>query len=775
MSDANGINDDDIEIDPQQSGEIAAADAQDAPITSPDQAGGGGESVDQQTSNEIASSPTAQGGGPTPDQVAQAPQGVATSQSASFKGVPGGPTAVKDIFAQHEAAAAQDNAIDSANTDARLGQYRRDNDAVGKAYQGEVDGAKVYGDEDKKLHGLIAAEAQRQAGAEQKAQQDWSVERAEKLRDYQQQLTAVQQLAMQSGSPFVGMGKGAYAGLAGAEFAQGFLAARGVKIDVSGQIDKWVDQSIQEHQFQVNTMQNVAQAKLHLYDVARQSSMDDTEARARYGGMVVAGLQAQVAANANMYQSNLAQAQAQVAQAQLKTKGDEYSDTIIQQYQSRAEGRLRAEQQAAYRQSEMSIQEFRAQQAAKVAAARSSAVAPPSQMMSFTDPNDTRKDGGNKGGERVYFAGDPKAMGETAMTTIRGASAGYRTAVGLLNDLRAQIPDAGVNSYAPAWLKNAKSPEYQAFRNTGIELITQIEQAAGGKREVSSTNAAKRFDQLIAQQDLSHWGSRGAVLDKLGGELTKSYENTMTSNNAIRVKGDSPEALRQHGIVVDDQGYAPSTADFGAPQKAAASSAFTPPPPPTRTQHAVSVLASRQATDSAVALTEDGARDAVARAAAGKEPDVEASPNFAAYLKSIDKEPNAWVAENGYRNEYKAIDTLVLNAKAGDSDAKSVLHSITSGDGLAAGHIPGTDERATKEVVDYARFALSRSDKSDDTAFLPERLKLSKEQQQAANLRIVNMGRRALKSTYDPRDSGAPVDADETESAPPAGAAGSDQ
>lgn len=754
MSDENGVNDDDIEIDPP---DADSSDASSGPVTSPDAA----PDVDQQTANELATSPTAQGGGPSPDQ-AVAPQGVASvSQSASFKGVPGGPTAVKDIYAQHEAAAAQDNTIDGANTDARLAKYRDDNDKGAQAHQGEIDAAKVYGDDDKRLHDLITAESQRQAGAEQKAQQNWSVERTERLRDYNQQLSAVQQLALQSGSPFVGMGKGAYLGLTGAEFAQGFLAARGVKIDVSGQIDKWVDQSIQEHQFQVTTAQNIAQDKLHLYDVARQSSMDDTEARARYGGMVVAGLQAQVAANANMYQSKLAQTQAQVAQAQLKIKGDEYSDTVINQYQARAEGRLRAEQQAAYRQSEMSIQEFRAQQAAKVAAAKSSAVAPPSQLMSFTDPSDTKKDGGNKGGERAYFAVDPKAVGENAMTAIRGASAGYRNAIGLLNDLRAQIPAADVNSYAPAWLKNAKSPEYQAFKNTGIELITQIEQAAGGKREVASATAAKRFDQLIAQQDLTHWGSRGAVLDKLGGELTKNYENTMTSNNAIRVKGASPAAMQAHGINVDEQGYAASTSDFGAPQKAAASAAFTPPPPPTRTQHAVSVLTSRQATDSAVALTEEGARTAVDRAMAGEEPDVEASPNFTAYLKTINQDPTAWIAANGYRNEYKAIDTLVLNAKAGDSDAKRVLAGITGGgpaSSLTAGHIPGTNETASKEVVDYARFATSRADKADDTAFLPERLKLNEEQQQAANLRIVNMGRRALKSTYDPRDDGSPAD-----------------
>lgn len=755
MSGANGVNDDDIEIDPQQSGETAAAsDNTSGPVTSPEAP----PDVDQQTSAELASSPTAQGGGPNPDQTAQAPQGVAsTSQSASLKGVPGGPTAVKDIFAQHEAAAAQDNAIDSANTDARLAKYSTDNAAVGRAMQGEVAAAKVYGDEDTRLHGLIAAEAQRQGAAEQKAQQNWSVERTERLRDYQQQLTAVQQLAMQSGSPFVGMGKGAYLGLAGAEFAQGFLATRGVKIDVSGQIDKWVDQSIQEHQFQVNTMEKGAEASLHLYDVARQSSMDDTEARARYGGMVVAGLQAQVQANANMYQSKLAVTQSQVVQAQLKIKGDEYSDTVINAYQARAEGRLRAEQNAAYRQSEMSIQEFRAQQAAKVAAARASAVAPPSQLMAFTDPNDTRKDGGNKGGERAYFAVDPKAVGETAMTTMRGASAGYRTAIGLLNDMRSQIPAAGVNSYAPAWLKNAESPEYQAFKNTGIELITQIEQAAGGKREVASTTAAKRFDQLIQQQDLSHWGNRGAVLDKLGGELTKSYENTMTSNNAIRIKGANPGTLQVHGINVDEQGYAPSTSDFGASQKATAADAFNPPPPPTSTQHAVSTIVSRQATDSPSALTVDGARDAFLRAGRGEEPDVEASPTFTKFLTSIGHEPTTWVAANGYRNEYKAVDTLVLNAKAGDADAERALERLTASDKFSAdnphaataGYLagPGGEHiHATQEVIDYARYAVKHIDK-DESDFLPEKLTLNKTQQQIANQRIYQAGPR---NTYDP-------------------------
>ena len=137
---------------------------------------------------------------------------------------------------------------------------------------------------------------------------------------YQEQLATVRQIAAGYKSPLAD--KWTAVGVSMGMFAQGFLAARGIHIDVAGQVDKWVDQSIQEQNMKIGAAKESAEGQLHLWEIARQTSKDDAEARQRYRGMFISGVQSQIQSQAAQYQSKLAAADANAANAKLQFEAD---------------------------------------------------------------------------------------------------------------------------------------------------------------------------------------------------------------------------------------------------------------------------------------------------------------------------------------------------------------------------------------------------------------------------------------------------------------------
>ncbi len=247
----------------------------------------------------------------------------------------GGLAKARDVFGEADARAAALTADDAAMSDAQIQQSRDHYSAVGEAtdeaieatYQFQLEEDRLRGDEQDFLRGAAELE-QRLAGEAQ-------ADRAQYLSAYKEQLAVVRQLALQSGNPMGKLSTGEAVGLAGAQFAQGFLAAQGIQIDVSGQVDRWVDRSIQEHQAKIQNLRASAEDQLHLYELSRQNSEDEWEARQRYRGFVIAGLQSSIGLNASRFQSDIAMARGQEQIARLQIEADTTERSIADAYYAR--------------------------------------------------------------------------------------------------------------------------------------------------------------------------------------------------------------------------------------------------------------------------------------------------------------------------------------------------------------------------------------------------------------------------------------------------------
>ena len=134
---------------------------------------------------------------------------------------------------------------------------------------------------------------------------------------YQQDMAGVRQLMNSTGNPLTGLDTGRKIGLGAAAFAQGMLAVKGININVTGQIDKWVDREMQAHQQMIQNKTAAANSQLTLYGLARQGAKDDWEGRQRLRGFVIDGLKTQIVMEADKYRSASASADAMAKAAQL--------------------------------------------------------------------------------------------------------------------------------------------------------------------------------------------------------------------------------------------------------------------------------------------------------------------------------------------------------------------------------------------------------------------------------------------------------------------------
>src|SRR5690606_37884280 len=156
------------------------------------------------------------------------------------------------------------------------------------AFDLAIEKTREFQQREQELQQQVISFNQQAVELEQRMAAQAQAERAAYLAQYKEQLALVKQLALQSGNPMGQLSRAEAIGLAGAQFAQGFLAAQGVNIDVAGQVDRWVERSIAEHQMKIQNARTAAQETLHLYEIARQNSQDEWEARQRYRGFVIA-------------------------------------------------------------------------------------------------------------------------------------------------------------------------------------------------------------------------------------------------------------------------------------------------------------------------------------------------------------------------------------------------------------------------------------------------------------------------------------------------------
>ncbi len=262
---------------------------------------------------------------------------------------PGGTRKAKGLFGEADARVDEYEAESAARRDAATARLQENYQKVQEAQALEAQFQRDFQIEDRRLS-LETAQFNREAAElEQRLAGEAKAERAAYIAEYQQQMAAVKVLAMQSGNPIGGLSSTEALGLAAAQFAQGFLAAQGIKIDVSGQVDRWVDRSIQEHQARVANMKDAAQGQLHLYELSRQNSQDEWEARQRYRGFVIAGLQTAIDFNARRFNSNIAIARGQQQVARLQIEADATERAIGDQHEARVHQRLTSEFDRAYK------------------------------------------------------------------------------------------------------------------------------------------------------------------------------------------------------------------------------------------------------------------------------------------------------------------------------------------------------------------------------------------------------------------------------------------
>lgn len=135
---------------------------------------------------------------------------------------------------------------------------------------------------------------------------------------YNDEMSGVRQLMMQTGNPLGGLTAVQGGAMGAALFAQGFLGARyGIKVDVGSQIDRWVTQEMNAHQNKVANLSNAAQGQLKLYDIARQQGLDDQLTRDRLKGFAIDAMKANLYMESARYQSATAQNDAKVKASEL--------------------------------------------------------------------------------------------------------------------------------------------------------------------------------------------------------------------------------------------------------------------------------------------------------------------------------------------------------------------------------------------------------------------------------------------------------------------------
>lgn len=230
-----------------------------------------------------------------------------------------------------------------ADTDAQMAGEKADLQGDAKRYAGAAGEQKHAIDElaaDTKAHydnvgklidrqnDFLATSAQLEKRAGEQAQ----LESQQYVTGIKEQLAGVRQLIAQTGDPRSRMSGSQIFGLGLAAAAQGFLAMRGLKIDVTGQIDHWVEQGMADHAEQVKGAQAALQDTFHLYEVARQSSQDQFEARERYKAMVIEGFKGQVQSEAARFGGTVAQANADEATAKLDMEQAQTIDGLQERY-----------------------------------------------------------------------------------------------------------------------------------------------------------------------------------------------------------------------------------------------------------------------------------------------------------------------------------------------------------------------------------------------------------------------------------------------------------
>lgn len=422
--------------------------------------------------------------------------------------------------------------FDQANdrADAQLAKFgveenQEKADSAGHYLEG-AEGIRAAGIEEKQHAEALVKLSDQQASLQKAwAEQEQNIQGQAKahgqaiLDQYQNQLAGVAHLAQSSGNPIDDLSRTQALGLAGAQFVQGFLATRGININVTGQVDKLVENGMKAHQQLIENARQGAADTMHLYEVARQSSQDDNEARAKYRGMIVAGLQSQVTSEAARYQASTAMSSAAQRVAALQIDGDKVKREIgaraeQRYYQIHSEENKRAhdELQAAIESDKASIERL------KIKAA--SAKAPP-ETKYFYDPT-THKAIGKITKGALGDAEHDKAATE--------ATAGYDKLKSLQTRAVSLYRTAGEQGLLGGKATSIMNPEFRELKNTLNEIAMIRTKINNGTR--SSDQEFDRQLDLFPVNKEYQAGNNDNIVSNFQEDNRRDYETTMAAHTS---------------------------------------------------------------------------------------------------------------------------------------------------------------------------------------------------------------------------------------------------
>lgn len=494
-----------------------------APVTSPGE-----------VTNTGASQPNAWAAPPTSEQFAPSPELVKQAASVYTKGItPEGQRLAGGTYARANQQADKEIADQEV---VRSGDERALRGAIGEQHAAILKGADAETVHFQILQGLEResnAFSMAQARLETNAQVESKATAAKYIGAYQEQLAGIRALAATSGNPLSGLSGMDKAGLGFAQFAQGFLAARGIHIDVNSQIDRWVDRGIQEHQQAIQNARQDAGDSLHLYEIARQTSQDDWEARQRYRGFVIEGFKSQLQSEAARFGSDIANSRAaeQIAQSDValaQTVGQLHDRRFNQDLQIRMHHITQAhlQNQDALESRKIGVDETLAK--AKLLEAQNKSNPP---RMKIGDPGATIRDAsGRVVGEKNMWEvdrGAPKELQEAGGKAVSKASVEYdsiRRGLSLLKELRPPAMDSLLTKYGglgPGDRAQKINEAYRLYDSQKVLTIMEARNAIAGANLTAPEKA--EWAGLLDDDTAFQHGSNAAKLDLMENHYRNKF------------------------------------------------------------------------------------------------------------------------------------------------------------------------------------------------------------------------------------------------------------
>lgn len=385
--------------------------------------------------------------------------------------------------------------------------------------------------------------ARTEAETEALAQAKAHAEGAQYIDNYKQQMAGVRQLMTQTGNPLGGLDTTGKLGLAAAAFAQGFLGARGVKVDVTGQIDRWVEREIASHQQKIGNLKNAAEGELTLYGIARQGAQDDWEARQRLRGFVIDGLKSRAMLEASRWASSAANTAAMAKAAELDMHQDANSMVMQNKFTEQKQNLYREETTRAAEIGRLSLENRKLsleEDNNRRLWAKDAKTEPAKEEshIYLTDPTNVKRDWLGKiisGGKKIAEI-DPNAppgIKTQASDVVGKASRFYSEMAPNLDKLETLFVKAKPGMKGPEWLRKKGSQEYKNYNQLKTYLTERLQTDITGA--AAPDEQANRIADWLAADNWSDSGTNEAFISELKNILRNKYEAAIKGTPGIIV------------------------------------------------------------------------------------------------------------------------------------------------------------------------------------------------------------------------------------------------